>query len=221
MQQTDLVLFSYSSNSINLPFFKDFGFTSTISHKSLDFLFPFDDLDNHSQAVQCDILFLEENATVTDAVINTIENADNIYLIFNNESEHIKDRLQKISKGKIYRNILSKELEKDVCIALIEQMAQAYKNRDKGSYHDSLDQLKSLFTENVILEVKLQLLKASSNKDQIKTLLSTCKDTEKVILSKIIEKEAIKELLQTLSGNELTEIEALKKVRSKLYNEIC
>ena len=168
MQQTNtnLVLFSYSSRGATYPFFSDFNFNLNTSHKSLDFLFSIDDLDNHTQALQCDILFLEENATISDAIIKTLENTDNIYLIFNNSSGHVQDRLQKISKGKIFRKIISDDLEKEISISLIELMAKAFKERNKNKYNATYSQLKQLFNYDLIMETKLKLLQSSSNPSQ-------------------------------------------------------
>ena len=222
MQQTNtnLVLFSYSSRGATYPFFSDFNFNLNTSHKSLDFLFSIDDLDNHTQALQCDILFLEENATISDAIIKTLENTDNIYLIFNNSSGHVQDRLQKISKGKIFRKIISDDLEKEISISLIELMAKAFKERNKNKYNATYSQLKQLFNYDLIMETKLKLLQSSSNPKKIRTYLETCNQTEQIIISKILKIGNVKNLLQTLSGNELTEPEAIKKIRAALFNEI-
>ncbi|MEM1137291.1 MAG: hypothetical protein AAGI07_15740 [Bacteroidota bacterium] len=224
MQQNELIAFTYSAKKSSLSFFSDFNFTTNISPKSLDFLISLDNLNEEAKVFHSDIIFLEETASLSDTVINALQNASKVYLILDNKKEQVKEKLFKKLKGNMHRKVISDTLDLQVSNVLLTLMGKAYKKRDSETYTKVLAQFKMLFTSNSTLEVKLNLLNACNTPQKLKSILDSQHedriDLEQITLSKILKKTKIKNLLHTLASEELPTKEARINARKALYQEI-
>lgn len=221
--KNNLIVFCYSAKTQNFPFFKELGFTDQASHKSLEFLYVSDQPDEHFKTIPADIVFVEESATITDNLYNTITKAGNLYVIYTCESEAPLEKLFFIRKGNIHRKVIKNGIEQEVAIELISQMALAYSKRKKKLYLEQFELLLSLFKYNYLQEAQLQIMHASNNKQLIAKILSENEATTDIftlVTKKLLEHENIKSILSRLASEELSNPEALLKIRAQLRQEI-
>jgi len=123
-----------------------------------------------------------------------------------------------LKKSNIHRKILESGIEQQIAFELIQDMAVAYNQRQRTPYYDKFKVLISLFTHNFLQEAQLQIMHASNNKEAIREILS-CKEKANIsdiMIIKLLENHKIKDILSRLASEELSNTEAIFKIRTQL-----
>lgn len=220
--KNNIIVFCYSATNTNFSFFNKLRFTNQASHKSLVYLYSFDRIDEKTNIMPADIIFLEESATIPKNLYSALVEAKKVYVIYSNPKKTALEKLTLIRKGDIHRKIIDTGVEKQVAIELVSNLSTAFYDRKESTYEEYLEQLRSLFTNNFLQEAQLIIMHACSNKSNLRKILANETNSEPTyyMINKLLENSTVKDILQRLSSEELTDKDAVNKIKAQLRLEL-